>query len=317
MASFINILRAFRAWIMPMIRQCQEPYHLSKIYNMKILILGIPKTGTTFLYSKIGKSEACKGYDIYFEPSQRRSMLFEKQMILDIKKSKNVVTKDVYTSKHCSPDHIHLMEHGIYDKKIIIIRDPRDQVISSFMFDLSSNKVLYEKTGNITRAQAEVYDIVSRKQQSPSDISFVSVVADCSEVLNIGSDYIENKLSVYNGFYHYIGGLNKEKYCKIKYEDLVDNNIVALEKYLGFSLCGGKNIVDTQYSRVVRSKQKRNWIKWFTQQDCEHFQDLGISNILDKYEYSSKGLNPSKQVLEASNCQEYLKKVWDSKYWSV
>ena len=95
---------------------------------MKILVLGIPKTGTTFTFYLI-KESLPDDYDFFFEPVHHDNW-HEK-----ISKCDKVLVKDLFVLAKNS--NYYSKSYSGFTKKISIVRDPRDRLISSFFFFLS------------------------------------------------------------------------------------------------------------------------------------------------------------------------------------
>ena len=102
----------------------------SKSEYPRILIIGLPKTGTTILTYKIAGSFNSK--NIYFEPDNKEGLNNIKlhRRFCD-KNRKPVITKNLYY--HNQTKSLHEIV-SLYDKVIWIIRDPRDRVISEFFY---------------------------------------------------------------------------------------------------------------------------------------------------------------------------------------
>jgi hypothetical protein len=228
---------------------------------MKILILGMPKTGTTALYSKIRNS--FKGdINCIFEPKQ-----------YDENDSENVLAKVLFSDRET--DYNSFLE---FDKKIIIVRDLRDWIISSLLYGFSYGKKCF-------RNETLVLDILRLLRQKEIDPNSVSLLKIFNSV-KFGPDTnfeinAHNPLGLLNRF---IGFHNSnEDFFLIKYEDFVDGRLNGLEEYLGFRLDGSSEVGPT-LNRVVRTKGYGNWKDWFTQEDINYFRPI-FTPFMERYSY--------------------------------
>ena len=58
-----------------------------------------------------------------------------------------------------------------------------------------------------------------------------------------------------------------------KFEDMVVQNVNALNEYLGFEVDAGANVPSTSgKSKVIRKKDSGDWRHWFTQEDMGLFK---------------------------------------------
>ena len=269
---------------------------------MKILILAPSKTGTTLLHSMIKNSLHGKGYKSFFEPCNHPKFYG------GIQKSKKVIVKDLF---RFDLEHEHDPNHWTnYDKKILLVRDPRDHLISSWMYFLATNVGYYGNTGNISQTQAKIIDIVKRKQTDPSAYSYSKFMQDCREAFGIKNPDGGPKTNVWKEFLEYINTHPALGFCIIKYEDMIKDNFENLEKYLGFSINRNQNIV--KIDRVIRSKKYNNWKNWFTTEDIIIMKNQ-YGNLLEEFGYDNGDweLN-TPQILDPKNCQDYLHRVWQA-----
>ena len=145
----------------------------------KVLIYGLPKSGTTILTYRIAEALGAKT-QIIFEPKERKEK---------VEKSKKIVTKCVY-KKHNSLDLIPKI-YDDYTKKIWIARDPRDIIISDFLYKWykghSPNKYYFDKALNK----------VKQKESNPLSVSFHSL-----QSIHINSNILlEELINYHSGFY--------------------------------------------------------------------------------------------------------------------
>jgi len=94
-----------------------------------------------------------------------------------------------------------------------------------------------------------------------------------------------------------------------KYEDLVDDNFVTLNKYLDTNIDSNVE-VPKEENRVTRSKAYGNWRDWFTQKDVEFYKPLYDDYMqLMNYDTNDWKLNEN-PVLPPELGSEYMEKLF-------
>ncbi len=239
-------------------------------------------------------SKNFKNCTCFFEPVNKYKS--KQQNIYDkIIRSRRVIVKDIYM-----PNEEQLGVYSAYTNfqyKIAIIRDPRDLLISRFLFHLLSRKLKLDLTH-----RERIIDLLVRKRLNPHSISLITLI---TTIFN-NNNKISNILRHYES---YLSFLEKDtSFYLFKYEDLIDNNYADLEEYLGASI----NIdaqVDKQLIRVARSKQYNNWKNWFTLEDVEYLKPL-FDPILKKLGYDNDWQLNKTQVILPEHADEYVQRFW-------
>lgn len=252
---------------------------------MKLVIAGSPKTGTTGLFYKIRNSVAGPVREL-FEPGlhvpepvdEARSVLAKKLII---------------------PGRVQEFESfASFDKKIGIVRDPRDWMISSLLYSVYHMPRCYEDAAITAR-------LLTLLQEKGNDPASVSVLAILSFIWSINSqnpellerrsgsaaashpslahalNHYKEHLSLMTGFFDH-----HPDYFVVKYEDFVEGRLEELENYLGFALAG-KAVVGTEFQRVIRTKGAGDWRNWLTEEDVDFFQPV-FDPFLRKFGYADE-----------------------------
>ncbi len=253
---------------------------------MKIVIAGQGKSGTTALYSAL-KQSLPPTYTCLFEPltytpaAQDRFVLAKVQI--------NELAK--------------IDDFESFDKKILIVRDPRDNLVSRLLYAIYNEQFI--KDDEKVRFFIERLE---QKRNAPSSISIVEllqVLKDLSGKDILGRFILRHEL-----------GSNFDPtgrgYFTYKYEHFVAGRYSGLEKYLGFNLSFDGN-VDEAYSRVARTKSTGDWRNWFTEQDVEYFRPI-YHEYLARYEYDlSWTLNPTPKILPKHSTEYVMRLVREAR----
>ncbi|RMF57227.1 MAG: hypothetical protein D6748_11590 [Calditrichaeota bacterium] len=260
---------------------------------MKILIAGAPKTGTTGLFYKIKNS--MPGGDrvrTLFEPSHYSPEPGDEQT--------GVLAKVLIDR----PD-LNLPSFQHFDKKIALIRDPRDRVISALLYGMGyhSPYVLEdEKVYQIVR-------ILRQKEEDSTSISVLQIIQTHWQFSNrvatpeAIAQVHKNRIDQLDRFYS-----AHQDFYLVKYEDFVSGNLDGLEQYLGFPLEGAAT-VDSQFQRVVRTRGAGDWKNWFLEEDVQFFYPI-LAQFVEKYGYdTSWELPPIQKIMPQHSSQYYIRLI--------
>ena len=253
-----------------MLWQKMEPY-IKKVASRKILILGLGKSGTTILTARISK--ALKANHLFLEP---RSVLGQNDLSLHqhicSRKGKVVCKVLLYPER---PEQ--LMEiQALYDQVIWIVRDPRDQMISSFLY------AWYAAHGVKEDMYQEALSLVRKKENNPAEVPFRACMTTCFRLESFFKRYhfVNEKIDA---------SLDRSgtdnKFLLIKYEDFIDHKLEELNDFLGFNI-DPKTQVYQLARQVNRSQTYGNWRKWFTEEDVAWMQPL-LNPILQRMGYDA------------------------------
>lgn len=253
---------------------------------MKILIAGLAKTGTTGMLYLIANSFRKKP-TLLFEPKTCPPETATS--------SADVVAKVLISKELDAASFAH------FDKKITIVRDPRDRMISALLYSqFHANYVRDdEKVGF-------VHEWLKKKEADPSSVSLVEIF----RVLGQAAGKTKNMKNIGKAglglFDDYVAAIPDA--LLYKYEDFVSGQYVPIERHLGMPMAGQAEVPD-HLNRVVRTKGYGNWRNWMTREDVEIFRPL-LSPWLEKYGYDASDwqLN-DQQVIDPAHCSDYFMRV--------
>ena len=242
---------------------------------MKILIAGLPKSGTTILTYRI--AEALDDVIIDFEPQGGPPPNAEP--------GGNVVTKELVGTQTAD-----FSRYGDYDRKIWITRDPRDFLVSQSLYRWHRedppepiDQVWFDRVIEKLRA----------KEHDPGSVSFLDLEpANYFETLDAVAVLKEREVDA--GWLVY------------RYEDMIDGRYGPLNDYLGFAVEEGAEVADG-LSRVVRSKGYGAWRDWFTPSDVAFYASGGLLLYMEAFGYDLEDwdLNDPQQI-DPAHCSQYV-----------
>jgi len=211
---------------------------------MRILVTGNPKTGSTALYHSIRyalpQSSLC-----YFEPENRQVEIPESADQAILVKSFVPVSR----------------KYDAFDKKVLIVRDPRDHLISTMLYS-PFNIAMKSLPDKAEETEALLQDILKRLRKKESDPSSVPV----SEIMELmGMDRRGRQFDQIIQYYR-----ERPDLFIFRYEDYVDGNFNEINNYLGLKLQVAQKVPE---ARVIRSKSYGNWKDWMLPQDVEKYRE--------------------------------------------
>lgn len=183
-----------------------------------------------------------------------------------------------------------------FDRIVKIIRDPRDQAISSFLY----NFFTLSQPGAATDEQLdEIVELVRAKERTPQTISFASLCDGVNRIMRwrgYSSAWLMAKSGqvTNHAFWHFLLSLGDTGHL-LRYESFIRGELQRLEAYLGLKLSTRREV--GSYERTRRSASAGNWREFFTAEDVEILRPL-TSDLLEEMGYLDwelrpvEGLNP-------------------------
>ncbi|MDH4246878.1 MAG: hypothetical protein OEW39_03590 [Deltaproteobacteria bacterium] len=270
---------------------------------MNVLVMGLSKTGTTVISKTIANSIPNSDYVV--EPKE--IIFFEK--LKYEQSSKPVVVKVIFEHWNSKPRMRNAVLYNEarlkFDKRICIIRDPRDEMISRLYYLIKpyfDSKVEYYKENQAEKEQAieKWISIFREKEADPRKISILSM---CKRLMEEFKVVVLPKNILNTEYSDFIS--NHTVLFRLSYEDFIQGNTQELEKYLGIPLRTVKNMGTHEYTR--RSEGMNNWKKYFTEEDVIYFKQY-FSNLAGVYSLNDWELSSDKQI-DPKHGSEYLQRL--------
>jgi len=190
-----------------------------------------------------------------------------------------------------------------FQKRIYLIRDPRDLIISGVLFMIQQEPSIYSQTPRLER----ILGMLMQKEENPQGVS----VCDLLKAVVKESDHHHWSAVVdwlrrqYQWLPEFEGGLTD--YCRVRYEDFVDGKLKALESYLGIPLAG-EAVVDDNHGHVPRTLKYNNWKDWFLEEDIRFFRPL-VDNYIRRYGYDPKWELNEHQTILPEHGSQYVQRT--------
>lgn len=185
--------------------------------------------------------------------------------------------------------------HSFFSHQILMIRDPRDLVISALLYESGYHAIWNEP-------EETIRNHIQQLQQKEADKNAFSVRSLWKQMAGPSLSFNEFRKRL-----EYVRDLQeKAAVFPFYYEDLIQENFAELEQFIGYSL-NDQTVVPKEHERVVRSKGSGNWRNWFTAEDVDFFHEL-FGDILE-YFYPGKSSDwhlKEKEVIPAKQSSAYV-----------
>ncbi len=261
-----------------------------------ILILGAAKSGTTALFYAIRNAlTACHGLKVKggFEPRDSETVETYLKTDDEVHLVKALLGPSSRWNKDITP---------WFDKKIIIYRDPRDNIVSRIVFMLTKFVHPSEK-----EKVAELVAVYQQKERDPESISILGMVRRISAIVDRRK--MPESLRANALLPAAMAREHSSSYFMMPYEDLVTGRFEALGAYLGLDIDPSFE-VEGKHSFVTRTKGSGDWKNWFLQEDIDFF----VTPVAD--DFRLLGFDPDEtanetKVIPAAGCSEYVLRQFD------
>lgn len=248
---------------------------------MNILILGRAKTGTTILAKTLQAN--LEKHRLWFEPRSLAHFFHTGSV--------RVVTKMIYEHWDTRPhSRLALINNELemqFDKRIAIVRDPRDELVSR-MFYMVRGAILDRDVApqNIARW----INLIRAKEVAPQTISLAGMLAQMGQLLDA-------HLNLEGGSAHeYLEFVSRNFAGEhiVRYEQFIDGDRQALCDYLGFVL-PVHPAHDELIERTLRSGGHGGWQAMFHESDLATYL-AHHGPVLAALGYDACALTPSPQL---------------------
>ena len=259
---------------------------------MKIAIGGRPKAGTTALFYKI-KNSLAREPRLLFEP--------ERYDPDPADEDRGVLCKFLIGNLASAG----LASFSGFDRKILVVRDPRDRLISEMLY----SKFHAPYASDPAKCE-EMLELLRQKERRPDSISVLELILRDQRLRGrtrvLETDILRGIQAAQQPLREFIA--RQPDYFAFKYEDMVADRFSSLERYLGFPLQGSSE-VDRRVGRVVRTKASGDWRNWFLPNDVAAMRAL-LNPDLERLGYDTSWTLPAKQSISPAVSSEYVARLF-------
>ena len=198
------------------------------------------------------------------------------------------------------PDRVHYEDFTGFPYRVLLLRDPRDRIISGTLFVIHQMPQIYQSRSNLEH----ILELLRRKENAPRSLSVATILGEIrrlaggKSLAELWEELQDRHLWIYN-FVDRLGD-----HLTLRYEDLVDGRIAPLEAYLGLSL-DRQVEVGSEHDHVARTKGHGDWRNWFLEEDVEYFKPI-VNSYLEHFGYTADWRISENPVICEAHCSGYV-----------
>lgn len=266
---------------------------------MKTVIYGLARSGTTALFYKIRESLPADTICL-FEPARFDPRIIRKNR--DMSGREPFVLAKILPFRPFNPSAAESFAH--FEKQILIVRDPRDRLISRLLYGVYSCN-FFDDNHKLGR----FLQLLKHKESDPHSVSMKKLLTTFSELdgerssfADWASHYQDHSIRKPIEFH-----LQHEGLFLFRYEDMIDERLDSLGRYLGVSLNAATS-VPRELSRVPRTKNYGGWRDWFTPDDIEDLCPI-LQPFMDRYYPTSDWELSLSPTIPAEHGSSYIRRI--------
>jgi hypothetical protein len=259
---------------------------------MKVMILGLGKSGTTAMVYKVaGGLPNCQAFS-GGKPGKYLGN-YENAVYKHTYEERKGKSFELYR-EHVNKEH--------YDRKIWMARDPRDAAVSRMLYRW--HRGYFGK-----RKQYEAHlNLVLKKEQDPRSVPFYEI---CRYTGHDGwprnkEQVFEEERVRYQRMREFVESLGDDWFM-YRYEDMVDKKFDSLNAYLAFDAKADAEVPSgTGKEKVVRKKAYGDWRHWYTEDDVVLYKPAYVP-YMEVVGYDCDDWNLSLEpIIEPEFSSEYM-----------
>jgi hypothetical protein len=256
---------------------------------MRILLIGLGKSGTTALFYKL-KSALPPETRWLFEPIRFDAVAMPEPHLL----VKTLINKQ----------GLEIESFQTFDKKVFLVRDPRDLIISRILYHIYNAPGLCRDGAKVSTFLA----MLRRKEADPKSTSLCSIIDLFTQLAEVDlSGLLIQSLDLALRFHD-----EHPCYFVYKYEHMVAARYEALADYLDLDLNPEASQVPEFLERVVRTKQSGDWRNWFTAEDVDFFSPH-CGAFMQRFDYGNDWMLPAEPRIPPSHASQYVRRIVDER----
>ncbi|MGI9601487.1 MAG: hypothetical protein ACR2QE_06370 [Acidimicrobiales bacterium] len=256
---------------------------------MKTLILGEAKSGTTMLHRAICDARNIAPEHSYFEPEDLTQ--------IDLSPPELVAKKLL---GNLSGEEKNLF--GEFDRRVLIVRDPRDRLVSWLLYDI------HGRVNDLDPEKIETFiDMLRKKEEDPVGVPFLRLTHAYWRLT--GNDLL-SALARSTARLNDLLGRYRDLFTLVYYELYIAGQTSQLEIYLEVDELGTPD-VGPDLQRVVRTKSSGDWKHWFTDRDLLWLRPM-VSSVLRRLDYQKGWDLAEHPTIDPEHCSRYVERLVES-----
>lgn len=261
-----------------------------------IVIVGSSKTGTTGLFYAVRNGLDRSGepfYSLYEKHNGRIYTYLDLYAPNRLVVAKLLVTNKTFDWKVAAD----------FRFRVLIVRDPRDTLISALLFFPS----LAVAQGVPAHKISKFTGLIRRKESDPLSISMRELLG---EAYTLNSPGVNEDTAYSSRFRRTMAYHDRVESFLVRYESFVDGDLTDLEEHLGFKLGSGKS--DSSYSHIERTGSYGGWHDWFVPSDIDFFRPL-LHDYMSRYGYEDTWDLAQEPSIRSEDASGYIERSCDAR----
>lgn len=226
--------------------------------------------------------------------------VFEPKTLHRVPRGESVVVKKLID--HLDSDEYEVV--GTYDRRLLIVRDPRDVIVSRMLYRIRDMD-LPKKAVHLGHWLA----IIRSKQERPRRISMLQMDGFLRRTPG-GKEILSYVVYSYERLQSIMESLPPVHI--VRYEDFVEGHVASSEAYLGLTIDHAVR-VDADLSRVSRTHSSGDWRNWFTRSDIA-WSNRELGRTLRAFGYPRRRWQPPTARITPEHSIWYVDRILREKF---
>ena len=191
-----------------------------------------------------------------------------------------------------------------FEKQILIVRDPRDRIISRLLYGIYDSNFFDDD-----RKVTTFLEMLRQKESDSSSVSvkdlllaFATLNGEPFSFDDWASSYRQKSIEKPLHFHEEHAGM-----FLFKYEDMIDQRLDHLAHYLQLTLSGNVSVAP-ELNRVTRTKNYGGWRDWLTSDDVEYLRPV-LQSYLDRYYPEADWALSASPSIAAAHGSLYIQRI--------
>ena len=255
---------------------------------MRVLVFGQAKSGTTALMRSL--SDAMNR-----QSATPVTEVLEPDNLNDVDRSPDPLVVKKLFGPH---DREESVSYRDFDHRLFIVRDPRDRIISSLLYDV------YGRTGVDLAAMQPFLDLLEAKEKDPRSVSLLVLHHVYWKLTGI--DLLSNAVRSTQRARSFWRNQGSD-WTLVQYEDFVAGDTSELAQQLGVDTLAQPEITG-DLARVSRTRASGSWRHWLTPAD-QLVLEPATHNFLTEFGYDIDWKLHPEPVVERSETSDYVRSL--------
>ena len=180
-----------------------------------------------------------------------------------------------------------------FDKTIVLLRDPRDRLVSTLLFGLhnTDSKLLGERIAAL-----------EHKERDPTCVSLLDLATELFPGMDRNSivNHLAREHSTFETFRERCG----DNFV-FRYESVLSGDFDPLSQYLGVSLGDCEPTLPEKHRYGVRRKSSGDWKNWLLEEDIQQLRPV-FDSYLKSYGYGENWETSANPIIRSQDASEFV-----------